>query len=532
MIAIRVDTRCGMGHFMRMKWLAKALIEQHQRVMMLVDANTVPARFYHDLDVGLIEVPQQSDTVNDAQFALDALSQRGETASRWVVDGYGFDVRWEQLIRQTGATLLAMDDLARAHVADLVVDAKWQGLKTAARYEGKLAQHSQTLLGPDYCILAPEYRQLQAEVRDGGVLFSLGGGGDWHVPARWIFRLLETPPCGLESMPIQVVIGPKATNTEQLYTLAAKHRRLTLIEQATSLASYYQRCGLFVGALGTSLYELAATQTPALSFSLAVNQDNEMADLEALGHYLHIPDLLAQDTHKVVELIATLYSERKRVQQLCTKAAINVDGLGARRIASALLNGTGAGLTAPQGGNEQPDTSWTLAGNLQLFPVADVHINRYLRARNRSDNAWRMTITERINEVEHYRWWFRQTRDSFVLLQGDEPLLYVWHQCTAIEGQAYLFGGWFAASDAVNFVHAQLILQWQLTLTGEVFPDAVWVAVINKQNRFVNLLNERAGFVALAEDEPGYKAVQQLFPDASHQDFNFVAKYPMRTDCE
>ncbi|AZZ98968.1 hypothetical protein [Pseudoalteromonas sp. R3] len=532
MIAIRVDTRCGLGHFMRMKWLAKALLEQQQRVMMLVDADTVPARFYHDLDIELVEVPQQPDTSCDARFALDALAQRAETASRWVVDGYGFDVQWEQLIRQTGAPLLAMDDLARAHVADLVVDAKWQGAQTAVRYDGKLAQHSQTLLGPDYCILAPEYSQPMADVRDGGLLFSLGGGGDWHVPAQWISRLLDTPPAGLENTPIQVVIGPKATNTEQLYTLASQHSRLVLIEQATSLISYYQRCGFFVGALGTSLYELAATHTPALSFSLAANQDNALADLEALGHYLHIPDLLAQDTHKVTELIATLYSERKRVHQLCTKAAIKVDGQGAQRIAAALLNGTNAGLTALRDVNEQPQISWTLADNLRLLPVTDLHINRYLSARNRSDNAWRMTITDRINEVDHYRWWFRQTRDSFVLLQDDEPLLYVWHQCTTIDGQAYLFGGWFAASDAVNFVHAQLILQWQLTLTLEAFPDATWVAVINKQNRFVNLLNERAGFVALAEDEPGYKAAQQLFPSASHQDFNFVAKYPMRTDCE
>lgn len=532
MIAIRVDTRCGLGHFMRMKWLAKALIEQQQQVIMLVDEHTVPVRFYHDVDIELIEVPQQPDAVSDAQFALDMLAQRGDKVSGWVVDGYGFDVQWETHIRQSGVPLLAMDDLAREHVADLVVDAKWQGSQTTLRYDGKLAGHSQILLGPDYCILAPEYHNPEAQVRDGGLLFSLGGGGDWRVPAKWIARLLDAPPEGLETTEIQVVIGPKATSTEQLHILAAQHPRLTLIEQATSLAPYYQRCGLFVGALGTSLYELAATQTPALSFSLAVNQDNALADLEALGHYLHIPDLLAQDTHKVIELIATLYHERKRVHQLCTKAVIRVDGLGAQRIASALLNGTGAGLTELRDVNEQPQVSWTLANNLRLTAVTDTHINRYLSARNRSDNAWRMTITDRINEVDHYRWWFRQTRDSFVLLQDEEPLLYVWHQCTTIDGQAYLFGGWFAASDAVNFVHAQLILQWQLTHTAEVYPDAIWVAVINKQNRFVNLLNERAGFVALADNEPDHDAARRLFPNASPADFNFVGKYPPRTNCE
>ncbi|MCG7537141.1 pseudaminic acid biosynthesis protein PseG [Pseudoalteromonas sp. OOF1S-7] len=531
MIAIRVDTRCGLGHFMRMKWLAKALIDQHQRVIMLVDAQTVPTRFYQDMDIVLVEVPQQSDTVSDAQFVLDVLTQRGETACWWVVDGYGFDMHWEQVIRKTGTPLLAMDDLAREHVAELVVDAKWQGAGTPSRYKGKLAQHSQSLLGPDYCILAPEYHHADAQRRD-GVLFSLGGGGDWHAPTQWISRLLEAPPAGFEATPIQVVIGPKATGTEQLYTLAEQHSRLTLIEQATSLACYYQRCGLFVGALGTSLYELAATQTPALSFSLAANQNNALADLEDLGHYLHIPDLLEQDRDKVAELIATLYDARKRVQQLCTDVTIPVDGRGAERIASALLNGADSGLTKVSNAPQAPKTSWTLAQSLRLCPVTDAHINRYLSARNRSDNAWRMTITDRIDAVDHYRWWFRQTRDSFVLSHDDESLLYVWHQCTQLEGQKYLFGGWFAASDAVNFVHAQLILQWQLIHTAKVYPEATWVAVINKQNRFVNLLNQRAGFVPLAKGEPGYIAAQQLFPNACEAEFNFVAKYPSRTDCE
>ncbi|MEC4089485.1 pseudaminic acid biosynthesis protein PseG [Pseudoalteromonas rubra] len=532
MIAIRVDTRCGLGHFMRMKWLAKALIEQHQQVVMLVDENTVPARFYQDIDIVLVEVPQQPDPVSDAQFALDILAHRGDMVSRWVVDGYGFDVHWESRIRQSGVPLLAMDDLAREHVADLVVDAKWQGSQTAVRYDGKLAAHSQTLLGPDYSILAPEYHCPAAQTRDGGLLFSLGGGGDWHVPAAWIDRLLKTPPQGLETTAIKVVIGPKATGTEQLRSLAAQHPRLTLIEQATSLAQYYQRCGLFVGALGTSLYELAATQTPALSFSLADNQNNAQADLEALGHYLHIPNLLTHATHKVVELIASLFSAHTRVQQLCSEASVIVDGMGAKRIASALLGNAVSGLTLARSASSEPGVSWALADNLHLYPVTDKHINSYLNARNRSDNAWRMTITDRIDKVDHYRWWFRQTRDSFVLSQDDEPLLYVWHQCAEIAGQTYLFGGWFAASDKVNFVHAQLILQWQLSHMAQVYPDAIWVAVINKQNRFVNLLNERAGFVALTENEPGHDAARLLFPNASPADFNFVAKYPLRTDCE
>jgi hypothetical protein len=136
-----------------------------------------------------------------------------------------------------------------------------------------------------------------------------------------------------------------------------------------------------------------------------------------------------------------------------------------------------------------------------------------------------MTITETISQVEHYTWWFNTRRESFVLEENGQALLYVWHQLYEIENKEYLIGGWFAANDSVNFVHAQLILDWQLNFTQAQWPNAHWLAVINKDNKFVNLLNQRAGFVPIEKDSAEYQAVQTLFSKASEEDFNYVAKY-------
>jgi hypothetical protein len=167
-----------------------------------------------------------------------------------------------------------------------------------------------------------------------------------------------------------------------------------------------------------------------------------------------------------------------------------------------------------------------IAGNLMLRPVVDKDINDYLIARNRPDNSWRMTITKKISRAEHYCWWFSQQRQSFALEQDGEVLLYLWQQKFTILQQSYWIGGWFAASDKVNFSHAQLVLDWQLKKTATESPQTIWLAVINKENKFVNLLNQRAGFVPLQDNSEAYQAACQLFPKADAKTFNFVGKWP------
>ena len=115
---------------------------------------------------------------------------------------------------------------------------------------------------------------------------------------------------------------------------------------------------------------------------------------------------------------------------------------------------------------------------------------------------------------------------SFVLEQNGQALLYVWQQLRSFQGQHYWIGGWFAASDHVNFSHAQLILDWQLQCSAEQQPDAIWVAVIHQENKFVQLLNQRAGFVRLEPDSLQCQAAQHFFPQADYTLFHFVGKWP------
>ncbi|PCK33396.1 UDP-2,4-diacetamido-2,4,6-trideoxy-beta-L-altropyranose hydrolase [Pseudoalteromonas piscicida] len=516
MIAIRVDTLCGLGHFMRCKWLALALHEYGKEVVFLVD-KAVPEHLSLECMNEIKILPYAQTHKEDAHNTLKALSEIQKQVESVIVDSYRFDSEWEVEVAKQIPSIIVVDDLERAHSAKLLIDSKWCGDKTGERY----ASLDNKLLGPDFAMLSPEYHDCSRRKREQNrVMFSLGGGGDWCIAADLIALLLSTAP----EVEVDVIIGPMAEGVESLTQLANTTCRLQLVQQPATLAPYYQSCSLFVGALGTSLYELAATNTPALTFSIAPNQANQQGALDDLGHYFHVPDLLTRKASEVVALILTLVKQSKRIIKARETAPIKVDGRGAIRVAEMILANDIKSSVTQRTLHSQQTNIWQLTESVQIRQCNDSDINRYLAARNLPNNTWRMTITSDIDVLAHYQWWFSNSRESFVMEANGKPLLYVWHQIYNIESQDYLIGGWFAASGEVNFAHAQMVLEWQLGETAAKYPKAIWLAVINKENKFVNLLNQRAGFVSIEQDEKKMRATQQLFPKASLTEFNYVGK--------
>ncbi|CCQ09741.1 Spore coat polysaccharide biosynthesis protein predicted glycosyltransferase-like [Pseudoalteromonas luteoviolacea B = ATCC 29581] len=519
MILFRVDTSCGIGHLMRCKSLALAFLEQGINSTFVIDSGFEKLDLLSPFDKSVYTVSKRCE-LEDANFLVSLIDDIG-VVRYCVVDSYRLGMEWESEVKKTGIELIALDDLERVHVADFIVDAKWQGLQTFGRYKNSTTRNK--LLGPSFALLQQEYQQRAVLPRNNSILFSLGGGGDWDS----LTDVIEALVASSEPLPfsIDVIIGPKAINTERLNKLNERHNLLSLHEGLQSVQPFFAQCGLFVGALGTSLYELAACNTPAITFSIAPNQQNDIFDLEALGHYCHLDSIDKSDVQKLVALIETVYLKRERLAQLRKQALVPVDGLGVYRVRDSILglehiepNPTPSSLTAPQ--------VLQLTEHISLRAVNDGDINHYLWARNRQDNLWRMTITDKIERIEHYNWWFNNRRESYVMYDEHGVLLYVWHQKVVDAEQEFLIGGWFAACDRVNFTHAQLVLEWQLTECERSYPKATWLAVINKDNRFVNLLNQRAGFVSLHPTMKEFSVTQRLFPNANVQEFNFVMKSP------
>ncbi|MDB2356416.1 hypothetical protein N9V89_04250 [Pseudoalteromonas sp.] len=520
MFAIRITNKQdnGIGHLMRMKHLASALKQHHLGVhFILDDLCQFSKTLYQDFKVADV---RWQNYEKDALLTIKYMHQN--SLSHLIVDSYTLPLEYEQLIKDSGFTLTIIDDNERQHICDFLIDYKWVGPNTNSRYESLVPAECNRLLGPSYCILDPTYRTVekrtlepQSPVR---VLFSLGGGGDLFIIRKTFEGLSKSIK---ENVFFDIVVGPYATNKDTIYALGQAHPNINVLENVTCLKGYYERASLFVGALGTSFYECAATQTPAITFSLEDNQTNDIGILEWLGHYLHINDISIDDFARLGELISIALSELPRLQLLVAKRKISVDGDGARRIANALVcedKSKNCFFTAEQ----DCEVHTELTDSLVVCQVDDTYINSYLAARNLPSNSVRMTVQSNIKPLDHYLWWFNQSRSNFVITDRkgskQSPSLYIWHN---LYKDKYLYGGWFSCNHDVPLPIAMLALQWQLDFCKGSHPEAIWLAVIHKDNKFVNLLNKYMGFVATPTDSIEYKTTQKLFPLADEQ-FNFV----------
>ena len=510
----------GIGHLMRMKHLADALDKQGCAVAFILDqACSFSNKLLSHYTLEYIAEPESIYYLNEKSDAEKCINILAKFQCRQLIlDSYCLGYNFEYLLKNKSIKVIVFDDNERQHFCDVLVDQKWIGKNTSQRYQNLVPETCKRLLGPQYAILDPEYSEVTPSQRT-HILFSLGGGGDLAIFTKLWQHIFRTS--SLENIIFDVVIGPKAENSAALENLAEQYKNINLIKRTTSLAKYYARAKLFVGALGTSFYECSATSTPAITFSLSDNQQNDNKILEYLGHYLHIGSIDESDFSVLEKLIESAYLQIERLMKMQSSATIQVDAKGAYRLARILL------------GCEEPKAlsfieknyaqGKMLTDDFKICPVTDTDINHYLSSRNRENNSERMTISTKIKPIDHYLWWFGQRRENFVLVKRDQgnetPVLYIWQQALR---EKYLYGGWFTCGDNVDFSVAMLVLKWQLSHCENEYPEHIWLAVINKHNRFVNLLNQYVGFTALESNSLLKKVTQEIFPLALDDEFNFV----------
>jgi UDP-2,4-diacetamido-2,4,6-trideoxy-beta-L-altropyranose hydrolase len=514
-LVARISTQLGIGHLMRSKWLLLELQQRGAHITLVLDENGEElSAFYTELACNVEII---TPTLCDKQITAEIMKR--VCADYLLIDHYDLGLSFESYIRQSVVCqIIVLDDLARKHDCDYLIDAKWDGKQTQSRYENKLPLHCQQFLGPKYALLSDQYiDDTQTNFEDKPeltVMCSMGGGGDMLT---WVTLIQAHQRSSAQSIGFVVIVGPQAKNISELARFASAHSNIQLIENPKSLVPFYKSANLFIGALGTSLYELAALKIPAITFSISQNQENDILALEALGHYFHLDSLSTQDTVKLGENISVFLLNINRLKRLRSFTKIKVDGLGVKRIASKLM---GSNLCEPASQELTLDNieREALSGCVSIRKVADADVNRYLIARNLPNNADKMTVSKEIPRLGHYIWWLSNNRQSFVIEKEGVPVIYIWHD---LYNGKYLYGGWFTCEGNVSLPEAMLALQWQLKHCKQVYPNATWLAVIHKENRFVNLLNQYMGFKTTPVSSAAYLSTKAIFPHVDEK-FNLV----------
>jgi UDP-2,4-diacetamido-2,4,6-trideoxy-beta-L-altropyranose hydrolase len=345
---IRVDSgpSYGSGHLVRCLTLAAELRRRGATIELVcrdhrghLSARVAQAGFDCTLlPEGVSTVSDDPHVVwdTDAQVA-DAHATRAQAERRgadWVVvDHYGLDARWENLLRAGDVKLLALDDLAnRDHACDVLVDQNWYGERQAHRYDGRVPADCRCLLGPDYALLAPDYAKLRrppAEHRaPASRVFVYFGATDATNETGKVVAALSDRVCA--DLNADVVIGENHAQRELLLAACAANPRISVHSPQPTLAPIMARAELAIGAGGTTSWERLCLGLPSIVVVSAFNQAEVVAALAASRAIYPMGE--ARDTDPQAYVRALLAHRGAPVPH-----EPRVDGHGARRVAELLM---------------------------------------------------------------------------------------------------------------------------------------------------------------------------------------------------
>lgn len=339
-VAVRADASLtlGSGHVMRCLTLAEALRERGALVHFICRA--VPRHLG-----GLIQAQGFGLSLLDADLtpAQDAVHTRAALASGCdllLVDHYGLGADWEQALRPACRHLAAIDDLAdRSHDVDLLVD---QNLgRHADDYVSLLPSHARRLIGPAHALLRSDFAVARATSlarRPLGpwrhLLVSLGGADPQQATVHVLQALAG---CALPAdTTLTVVLGALATTRAQVEALLPGLPCSTrMLVDVADMAGLLAEADLAIGAAGGSAWERCCLGLPSLLLVLADNQRPGTQALVAAGAALALGGVAELPTRLPAAL--QQLASPGRLQSMSQAAAAITDGLGAARVADALL---------------------------------------------------------------------------------------------------------------------------------------------------------------------------------------------------
>jgi UDP-2,4-diacetamido-2,4,6-trideoxy-beta-L-altropyranose hydrolase len=333
-ILFRVDSydQIGLGHIKRCAALAQALKEKNIELAFVCKSEDAAIKTVLE-PLGSLIINADSKINQDQDTASTIAAVQKYHPQSVVIDSYAVDKTYFQAFSDAGVKIAYFEDFGRT---DWPVDIVINGLVDAEKIQYEAAE---TLLGTRNLVLGKEYWNARgSEKRQSDfieIMITVGGIDHFDLTSRTL-DLLAT--IGLSTM-IHCVIGPYFENEAAITDAVERNpHKVQLHRQPASLAPLIKQCHLAVSAGGMTLYELAACGVATVGISL---WENQRLNVQRLGNANIIAPLdyfegSAFDQKLGREIRSLIDNPEKQNMQRLAGTAL-VDGLGARRVASALI---------------------------------------------------------------------------------------------------------------------------------------------------------------------------------------------------
>jgi UDP-2,4-diacetamido-2,4,6-trideoxy-beta-L-altropyranose hydrolase len=342
-LLIRADasTDIGTGHVMRMIALAQAYQDRGGAVTLA--SVTCPEGLADRVrGEGIRFEPIQVTPPGNPLEPPVILALARSLGSQWVVlDGYHFDLTYQEALRGAGLKVMVVDDYGHCEhwSADAILNQNPYAPELCYRSD---AANCRSLLGPRFALLRREFREeaiRQPErppVRTGPIhrlLITLGGADMTDVTGRLLDALntLSEPP-----LEIKVVLGAGNPHRQSIAQRASTSpHAVELLQNILDMPSLYRWAEGVISAGGGTCWEWLFHQLPAAVVCVA---DNQRAVVACLAEHRLAVDLGWHETLDQANTSQKLHDWLAKPQDCIadTPPALAVDGFGPGRVASVL----------------------------------------------------------------------------------------------------------------------------------------------------------------------------------------------------
>jgi len=343
-LVLRADAspQIGTGHVMRCLALGAAwrAAGGAVRLVSYCPAPALQQRIAQtDLQPLFLDTPQQH--VQDVMSTLREVVEQQRAAGSpfcWVaLDGYHYPAACQRAVQRLGCRLLVIDDMAHhgTYHADVILNQNLGAERHVYRCAGKTVR----LLGAQHALLRPEFQAYQAWQRTvpevaTRLLITMGGADPRNTTSR-VLQALENPL--LADVEARVLIGAANPHAAEVHRRAATlGPRVELLTAAPDMPAAMAWADLAICAAGSTCWELAFMQLPALLLTIADNQVGIAARTSELGLGRALGwDRLVSIT-QLAEGIDLLRRDAAARAEQSRRGRQAVDGQGAQRVLAAM----------------------------------------------------------------------------------------------------------------------------------------------------------------------------------------------------
>lgn len=332
-VAFRVDanSKIGIGHIMRCTTLAIKLRKHGAQCQFFISKDTIInetiKRYGFDYIKLNSEYNQIDESVNELNFYIEKYGYE-----LVVIDSYFVTNHFFKQLNQKVKTVFITEDYPEQ--TDITCNYFLNYNLYLNNYEPPVSNKTQYLLGSKYCLIRDEFNSCKSKPKNHDILI-LSGGTD---PFNCLEKITEflLPKDEIKNYSFLLVVTKNKNNIHELVKAFRDNKRVKIIIEPQNISDVINSCCLAITAAGSTLYEVFACGTPAISYSFVDNQE-KIADAFSKNKIIEYAGKInvnpTETLHNIFNYILLNCENNIKTN---SKEVINVDG--AELLASILID--------------------------------------------------------------------------------------------------------------------------------------------------------------------------------------------------